>query len=137
MVNNKKIGKAISDKHIKAVKKLTKDLLIKPSFGSGYIDEDLQNSVLKITSVRKYKHERTIWSKNQDQYVYEVDVIVDMKANEGSYYNSNRYCQQYAKKHNKWWRSSILRIVIGQLKYFNIDDREMNVVISKIEYKDI
>jgi hypothetical protein len=138
MVNDDKIGRAISDKHIKAVKKLTKDVLITPSFTDGYyIDVDLQNSVLKIKSVRKYMHRRTRWSDNQDQYVYEIDVIVDMRSREGFFYNSNRYCQRYAKRYNKCWRSSILKIVIGELKYFNIDNREMNVVISKIEYKEI
>jgi hypothetical protein len=93
MVNDDKIGRAISDKHIKAVKKLTKDVLITPSFSDGnYIDMDLKNSVLKIKSVRKYMHRRTLWSDSQDQYVYEIDVIVDMRAKEGFYYNSNRYC---------------------------------------------
>ena len=140
MENTDKRGKAISDKEIKVVKKLTKDMIITTSQNDGYyLDSDLNNSVIKIKSIRKYKHRRTQWSSNQEQYVYEIDVIVDMRPEGGSftYYGSNRYCQRNARRYNNYYRRSILGSVIQELKYFGIDDFEMNVVISKIEYKEI
>jgi len=143
MENGDKIGKVISDTHIKAIKKLTKNMLITPSQNDGYyLDSDLTNSVIKIKSIRKYKHKRTQWSIHQELYVYEIDVIVDMRpdnyVNMGfSYYGSNRYCQKYSRRYNKYYRNAILGAVLQELKYFGIDNREMNIVVSKIEYKDI
>ena len=90
MENKYKTGKHILDNHIKAVKKLTKDTEIKFYKNEGYyFDDDLKGAVVKIKSIRKYKHRRTAWTDNQEQYVYEVDVIVDMK--NSSYYYSNDY----------------------------------------------
>ena len=49
MENGDKIGKAISDTHIKSVKKLTKNMLITTSQNDGYyLVSDLNNSVIKI-----------------------------------------------------------------------------------------
>jgi hypothetical protein len=136
MENGDKIGKVISDTHIKSVKKLTKNMLITPSQNDGYyLDSDLNNSVIKIKSVRKYLHRRTIYSNNQEQYVYEVDVIVDIR--NGRWFINNSYCKRYAKKYNGYYRRCILGAVTQELKYFGIDNREMNIVISKIEYKEI
>ena len=139
MVNDDKIGKAISDKHIKAVKNLTKNMLITPSQNDGYyLDSDLNNSVIKIKSVRKYSHRHTLWLENKEKYVYEIDVIVDMRAKgEYFYYGTNRYCQRNAKRYNKYYRNAILGAVSQELKYFGIDNREMNIVISKIQYTEI
>jgi hypothetical protein len=139
MENDDKIGKAISDKHIKAVKKLTKNMLITPSQNDGYyLDSDLNNSVIKIKSVRKYLHRHTQWLENKDKYVYEIDVIVDMRSKgEYYYYGTNHYCQRNAKRYNKYYRNAILGAVAQELKYFGIDNREMNVVISKIQYTEI
>jgi hypothetical protein len=138
MENDNKTGRAISDNHIKAVKKLTKNMEIRPQQNDGYyMDSDLRNTVFKIKSIRKYKHRRTQYSNNQEQYVYEVDVIVDMRTEPAVYYQSNRYCQRHAKRYNKWYRGCILGAVTQELKYFGIDNREMNVVISKIEYNNI
>jgi hypothetical protein len=139
MVNDDKIGKAISDKHIKAVKKLTKNMLITPSQNDGYyLDSDLNNSVIKIKSVRKYLHRHTQWLENKEKYVYEIDVIVDMRSKgEFFYYGTNHYFQRNAKRYNKYYRSAILGAVTQELKYFGIDNREMNIVISKIQYTEI
>ncbi len=101
MGNNNKTGKAIFDSHIKAVKKLTKGMDIKPQQNDGYyLDCDLNNAVFKIKSVRKYKHRRTLWSDNKEQYVYEIDVIVDLKTD--GWFRSNHYCQRYARRHNNY-----------------------------------
>jgi hypothetical protein len=137
MENNNKLGKVILDKEIKLVKKLTKNMEIKPLQNDGYyLDSDLNNSVIKIKSIRKYKHRRIQWSNNQEQYVYEIDVIVDMNKSQG-WYGSNGYCQRYARRYNNYYRSGILSAITQELKYFGIDNHEMNVVISKIKYKKI
>ena len=110
---------------------------IKPQQNDGYyMDSDLRNSVFKIKSIRKYKHRRTQWSDNQEQYVYEIDVIVDMRT-EPAYYQSNRYCQRYAKRYNSWYRRCILGAMLSELKYFGIEDRNSSIVISKIQYTEI
>ena len=138
MENNDKTGRAILDNHIKAVKKLTKNMEIRPQQNDGYyMDSDLRNSVFKIKSIRKYKHRRTQWSDNQDQYVYEIDVIVDMRTEVGHFYQSNRYCQRYAKRYNSWYRRGILGAMLNELKYFGIEDRNSSIVISKIQYTEI
>ena len=139
MENNNKTGRAIIDNQIKAVKKLTKNMEIRPQKNDGYyLDSDLRNSVFKIKSVRKYKSRNTIWSDNKEQYVYEVDVIVDMKSDTGQYYLSNNYCQRYAKRYNNYYRTCILHAVLNELKYFGIDNRDhFNIVISKIQYTEI
>lgn len=135
MENGSKLGRAISDNYIKAVKKLTKNMQIKPLQNDGYyLDGDLNNSVIKIKSIRKYKNRCTIWSNNQEQYVYEIDVIVDMRHQ--GWYQSNEYCQRYSRRYNNYYRSGILSAVLQELKYFTIDNRN-DVVISKIEYKKI
>ena len=49
MENKDKLGKVISDKEIKLVKKLTKNMEIKPLQNDGYyLDGDLNNSAIKI-----------------------------------------------------------------------------------------
>ena len=133
MENPNKIGKHILDKQIKAVKKLTKDIKIKFYKNDGYyFDNDLKDALVKIKSIRKYKHIRTTWSDNQEQYAYEVDVIVDMR--NSSYYYSNNYCKRHARRCNGYFRNGILGTVLQELKYFSIDGRD-DVNISKIEYK--
>lgn len=50
---------------------------------------------------------------------------------------NNSHCTRYAKRYNGYYRRCILGAVSQELKYFGIDNREMNIVISKIEYKEI
>jgi hypothetical protein len=136
MENSNKLGKVILDKEIKLVKKLTKNIEIKPLKNDGYyLDNDLTNSSIKIKSIRKYKHRRIQWSSNQEQYVYEIDVIVDIKSQ--GWYVSNAYCQRNARRYNNYYRNGILGAVMQELKYFGFDNHEMNVVISKIQYNKI
>ena len=135
MGNNNKTGNAILDSHIKAVKKLIKGMEIKPQQNDGYyLDSGLNNAVFKIKSVRKYKNRRTIWSDNKEQYVYEIDVIVDVKTD--NWFRSNHYCQRYARRYNSYYRSCILGATTNELKYFGID-KDCDITISKIEYKEI
>jgi hypothetical protein len=138
MENDDKTGRAISDNHMKAVKKLTKNMEIRPQQNDGYyMDSDLRNSVFKIKSIRKYKHIRTTWSVDQEIFIYEIDVIVDMRTELAFYYQSNRYCQRYAKRYNKWYRRCILGAILNEIKYFGIEERSSSVVISKIQYTEI
>ena len=137
MKNTEKTGKAILDKHIKFIKKKTKDTVIKAYQNTEfYLESDLKNSVIKIKSIRKYKHIRTLWSDDKEQYTYEVDVIVDLRPEKPFRYNSNYWCQYRSRRYNNYYRGSILNVVLDDLKYFGID-RTDNVLISKIEYKDI
>jgi hypothetical protein len=132
MKNNDKIGKAILDTHIKSIKKLTKNMIITPSQNDGYyFDNDLNNSAIKIKSIRKYKYKY----EQSNRYVYEVDVIVDMRNDR--WFICNSYCKRYAKRYNGYYRRGILGAVSQELKYFGIDDCDVNMVISKIEYKEI
>jgi vacuolar-type H+-ATPase subunit E/Vma4 len=132
MKNDDKVGKAISDTHIKSVKKLTKNMIITPSQNDGYyLDNDLNNSAIKIKSIRKYKYKY----EQSNTYVYEVDVIVDMR--NARWFINNSYCTRYAKRYNGYYRRCILGAVSQELKYFGIDDCDVNMVISKIEYKEI
>ena len=50
---------------------------------------------------------------------------------------NNSYCTKYAKRYNGYFRRGILGAVSQELKYFGIDDCDVNMVISKIEYKEI
>lgn len=138
MENKDKIGNAISDKQMKTIKKLVKDqVFIGPeNLLNVYYDSDLKGVKIKIANIRKYKHARTRWSDNQEQYAYEIDVIVDM--NTTDYYRSNYRCQSKSRMFNGWYRSSILGILNSEsnLKYCNIDVKNESV-ISKITYKEI
>ena len=107
-------------------------MLITPLQNDGYyLDSDLNNSVIKIKSIRKYKYKY----EQSNRYVYEIDVIVDMRTTR--WFINNSYCKRYAKRYNGYYRRGILGAVTQELKYFGIDNCEMNVVISKIDYKEI
>lgn len=138
MENNDKIGRAISDKEMKTVKKLVKNcVFIGPKcIPNEYFDTDLVNAKIKIANIRKYKSRRTRWSNDQEQYVYEIDVIVDM--NTSDYFRSNYRCQSRSRRFNAWYRSSILKILNYEsyLKYLNIDIKN-DSIISKITYQEI
>ena len=138
MENNDKIGRAISDKEMKTVKKLVKNtVFIGPkSIPNEHFDTDLVNVKIKIANIRKYKSRRTLWSDNQEQYVYEIDVIVDM--NTSDYFRSNYRCQSRVRRYNAWYRNSILKILNYEsyLKYLNIDLKN-DSIISKITYQEI
>lgn len=138
MENNDKIGRAISDKEIKTVKKLVKNQVFTcPNIiPNEHFDSDLKGSKIKIANIRKYKSRRTRWSNDQEEYVYEIDVIIDM--NTADYYRSNYRCQSRSRMFNRWYRSSILKILNyeSHLKYLNIDLKN-DSIISKITYQEI
>ena len=127
MKNEYKIGKCISDKDIKFIKKYFKNTIILPDTRyEGLFDNDLVTSKFKITSIRKYNS----YYRN---FCYEVDVNVDMC--DLNYFRSNEFCQKKIKKFNGWYRSSIAKIIAEELKYFGICKND--ILISKIVYKKI
>jgi hypothetical protein len=91
---------------------------------------ELDNAVVKIVNVRKYK---SGWGSS---FLYEVDVVVDMRM-DGSYFYSNRYCERFKVRCNGYYRYKIEKIIANEIKYFGVDTHYDNVNIKKITYKEI
>jgi hypothetical protein len=131
MKNGYKVGRAISDNHIKSVKKLIKDkVYVVESNGKpeGWIfDYYINNSIIKITSIRKYRHTNERY-RDDLKYAYEIDVIVDMT---NTHHNADRYG---ARRMGSMVRGSLLRRVDDELKYFGIDAWR-DATISKINFQ--
>lgn len=131
MKNGYKVGRAISDNHIKSVKKLIKDkVYVVESNGKpeGWIfDYYINNSIIKITSIRKYRHANERY-RDDLKYAYEIDVIVDMT---NTYHNADRYS---ARRMGSMVRGPLLRRVDDELKYFGIDAWR-DATISKINFQ--
>jgi len=125
-----KLGKVIRDTQIKAIKNVFKDTQfgMKSIAETGY--EELTNAVLKIVNVRKYKK---AWNGN---FIFEVDVVVDMRIYEYWLY-SNRYCEKYKVRCNGYYRRKISRILEHEFKYFGFDLDRDDLNIKKITYKQI
>ena len=125
-----KEGGAIRDTQIKAIKTVFKDTQfdMKPMAETGY--DELTDAVLKIVNVRKYKKD---WNEN---FIFEVDVVVDMRIYEYWIY-SNRYCEKYKVRCNGYYRRKISRILEHEFKYFGFDLHRDDLNIKKITYKEI
>lgn len=125
-----KEGKVIRDTQIKAIKTVFKDTQfgMKSMAETGY--DELTDAVLKIVNVRKYKK---AWNEN---FIFEVDVVVDMRINEYWLY-SNRYCEKYKVRCNGYYRRKISRILEHEFKYFGFDLHRDDLVVKKITYKQI
>lgn len=128
MKNGYKVGRAISDNHIKSVKKLIKDkVYVVESNGKpeGWIfDYYIKNSIIKITSIRKYRHANERY-RDELKYAYEIDVIIDMT---NTYHNADRYSAR------RMVRGPLLQRVDDELKYFGIDVCR-DATISKINFQ--
>lgn len=119
MEHSKKVDKAINDKNMKFVKKLLKK---NPITFNGNIRSST-DCVITITNVRKYKN---LWSnKDNNKFVYEVDVIVNITYLTPSYYSNTRRLNQSVRSYRT---ESLIR---EELCYFNIED----ICISKISYE--
>ena len=131
MKNGYKVGRAISDNHIKSVKKLIKDkVYVVESNGKpeGWIfDYYINNSIIKITSIRKYRHTNERY-RDDLKYAYEIDVIVDMT---NTLHNADRYG---ARRMGSMVRGPLLRRIDDELKYFGIDAWR-DATISKINFQ--
>ena len=125
-----KEGKAIRDIQIKAIKTIFKDTCfdMKPMAESGY--EELTDAVVKMVNIRKY---RKAWNGS---FIFEVDVVVDMKM-VGCWLYSNSYCEKYKVRCNGYYRRKITRILEHEFKYFGFDMYRDDLVVKKITYKEI
>ena len=125
-----KEGKVIRDTQIKAIKTIFKDTCfdMKPMAESGY--EELTDAVVKMVNIRKY---RKAWNGS---FIFEVDVVVDMKM-VGCWLYSNSYCEKYKVRCNGYYRRKFSKILEHEFKYFGFDIDRDDLVIKKITYKEI
>lgn len=143
MGNANKQGYAVKDKEIKSIKKLVKDMtIITNGRPDGWRDHRgmLLGAKIKITSVRKYENK---WSWNgYNEFCYEVDIEVDITESDYMGYSGSKYSVRYdlgrgVRSTNNYYRSAYEKYVTDELKYFGIDTRHYNslVTVSKIKYK--
>jgi hypothetical protein len=125
-----KEGKAIRDRQVKAIKTVLKESNFELKQVDNAAYSELDKAVVKIVNVRKYKHS---WGSS---FLYEVDVVVDMRVY-GSYFYSNRYCERFKVRCNGYYRYKIEKIIANEIKYFGVDTHYDNVNIKKITYKEI
>jgi hypothetical protein len=125
-----KEGKAIRDTQVKAIKMTLKESNFELKQVDNAAYSELDKAVVKIVNVRKYKNS---WGSS---FLYEVDVVVDMRVY-GSYFYSNRYCERFKVRCNGYYRYKIEKIIANEIKYFGVDTHYDNVNIKKITYKEI
>ena len=125
-----KEGKAIRDTQVKAIKMVLKESNFELKQVDNAAYSELDKAVVKIVNVRKYKNG---WGSG---FLYEVDVVVDMRVY-GSYFYSNRYCERFKVRCNGYYRYKIEKIIANEIKYFGVDTHYDNVNIKKITYKEI
>jgi hypothetical protein len=125
-----KEGKAIRDRQVKAIKTVLKESNFELKQVDNAAYSELDKAVVKIVNVRKYKNS---WGSS---FLYEVDVVVDMRVY-GSYFYSNRYCERFKVRCNGYYRYKIEKIIANEIKYFGVDTHYDNVNIKKITYKEI
>ena len=125
-----KEGKAIRDTQVKAIKMVLKESNFELKQVDNAAYSELDKAVVKIVNVRKYK---SGWGSS---FLYEVDVVVDMRV-DGSYFYSNRYCERFKVRCNGYYRYKIEKIIANEIKYFGVDTHYDNVNIKKITYKQI
>ena len=120
-----KEGKAIRDTQVKAIKAVLKEsnFELKQTNNAAY--SELDNAVVKIVNVRKYKND---WGSS---FLYEFDVVVDMRSDSGYYIYTNRYCEKYKVRCNGYYRNKIKKIIANEIKYFGVDTHYDNVYIKK------
>jgi hypothetical protein len=125
-----KEGRAIRDRQVKAIKMVFKESNFELKQVDNAAYSELDKAVVKIVNVRKYKNS---WGSS---FLYEVDVVVDMRVY-GSYFYSNRYCERFKVRCNGYYRYKIEKIIANEIKYFGVDTHYDNVNIKKITYKQI
>ena len=125
-----KEGKAIRDTQVKAIKMTLKESNFELKQVDNAAYSELDKAVVKIVNVRKYKNS---WGSS---FLYEVDVVVDMRM-DGSYFYSNRYCERFKVRCNGYYRYKIEKVIANEIKYFGVDTQYDNVCVKKITYKQI
>jgi hypothetical protein len=100
---------------------------------NGHNWSEYNNTIIKITSIRKYGHTLNDWRENK-RYIYEVDVIVDMKCDNWCY--TTRYQKNHAREANRISRRFIEKTVNDEMKYFGLTKLD-EVVVKKITWSDL
>ena len=126
-----KEGRAIRDTQVKAIKTVLKESNFELIQTNNTAYSELDKAVVKIVNVRKYKND---WDSG---FLYEFDVVVDMRSDRGYYIYSNRYCERFKVRCNGYYRNKIVKIIANEIKYFGVDTHYDNVYIKKINYKEI
>ena len=126
-----KEGKVIRDTQVKAIKSVLKESNFELIQTNNSAYSELDKAVVKIVNVRKYKNS---WGSS---FLYEVDVVVDMRSDSGYYIYSNQYCEKYKVRCNGYYRNKIVKIIANEIKYFGVDTHYDDVYIKKITYKEI
>jgi hypothetical protein len=121
-------GKLVKDKQISIIKKhLLKGILPMDKL---YNWSELDNAVFKITNIRKYENPLNDYY-NEKRYIYEFDVIADMKYN--GYTWSTSYCKRNPRTANRFYRGKMEKPINEELKYFGLNYIDQ-VVIKKITW---
>ena len=126
-----KEGKAIRDTQVKVIKEVLKEsnFELKQTNNAAY--SELDNAVVKIVNVRKYKKS---WGSS---FLYEVDVVVDMRSDFRYYIYTNRYCEKYKVRCNGYYRNKIEKVIANEIKYFGVNTHYDDLTVKKINYKEI
>ncbi len=123
-------GKLVKDSQISVIKKFLCKNIFNLNNRHGWKEYD--NTVIKITSIRKYEHALNGWyNDDRKKYIYEVDVIVDMKCDYWCY--TTGYQKRHAREANRQSRRFIEKTVSEEMKYFGLT-RLDEVVVKKITW---
>ena len=123
-------GKLVKDSQIAVIKKFLCKSIFNLNNRHGWKEYD--NTVIKITSIRKYEHALNGWyNDNRKRYIYEVDVIVDMKCDYWCYTTS--FQKRHAREANRQSRRFIERTINEEMKYFGLTQLD-EVVVKKITW---
>jgi len=118
----------VKDKQISLIKKFLCKNIFK--LVNLYKWSEYDNTVVKITNIRKYSDGYNKY-RTYKKYIYEFDVIVDMKCDYWTY--STQYQKNHARSANRYIRRFIDATVNEELKYFGIDCVD-DIVIKKITW---
>ena len=127
-----KKGKAIRDTQVKAIKTFLKESNFELKQTNNPTYSELDGSVAKIVNLRKYK--KNIWSEH---FIYEIDVVVDMRIVNDYYMYSNAYCERNKRKCNSYYRNKISKAIENEIKYFGFDTFYDVLNVIKKTYKKI
>jgi hypothetical protein len=118
----------VKDNQIAVIKKFLGKNIFKLVNKYNWIEYN--NTVVKITNIRKYSDGSNKY-RTYKKYIYEFDVIVDMKCDYWVY--STQYQKNHARNANRYIRRFIDATVNEELKYFGIDCVD-DIVIKKITW---
>lgn len=124
-------GKLLKDSQISVIKKFLCKNMFNLNNRHGW--KEYNDTVIKITSIRKYEHAYNQWRENK-RFIYEVDVIVDMKCDYWCYTTS--YQKRNAREANRHSRRFIERTINEEMKYFGLTQLD-EVVVKKITWSDL